>query len=236
VEPGLVSVIIPAYQAEQFVAEAIDSVLAQTYRPIEIIVVDDGSSDGTRAAVERYGSSVRYEYQPHAGISVAKNRGIELAVGDFLAFLDADDLWAEDKLAWQTAALQADSELDMIFGYVQQFPSPELAGEIEKKIRYIAEPVPAYLGGTMLIRRDTFLRTASFDTQWQVGEFVDWYLKAIDSGLHSAIQPRVVLRRRLHDANHGIKKSDARADYVRIVKAALDRRKAKALAADPGKG
>jgi hypothetical protein len=67
-------------------------------------------------------------------------------------------------------------------------------------------------------------------------EHLSQYLKAIDSGLHSVIQPRVVLRRRLHDANHGIKKSDARADYVRIVKAALDRRKAKALAADPGKG
>ena len=226
-EPGLVSVIIPAHQAEPYIAQAIDSVLAQTYRPMEIIVVDDGSSDGTHAVVEGYGSSVRYEWQHHAGISVARNRGIELAVGEFLAFLDADDLWAEDKLAWQTAALQADSELDMIFGYVQQFPSPELASEIEKKIRYIAEPMPAYLGGTMLIRRDTFLNTASFDTRWQVGEFVDWYLKAIDAGLRSGMQPRVVLQRRLHDANHGIRKRDERADYARIVKAALDRRKAK---------
>ena len=75
------------------------------------------------------GSFVRYEWQPYAGISVARNRGIELAVGDFLAFPDADDLWVDDKLAWQTAALQADSELDMIFGYVQQFSSPELASE-----------------------------------------------------------------------------------------------------------
>ena len=93
-------------------------------RELGMLILAGGIVDYTTG-----GSFVRYEWQPYAGISVARNRGIELAVGDFLAFPDADDLWVDDKLAWQTAALQADSELDMIFGYVQQFSSPELASE-----------------------------------------------------------------------------------------------------------
>lgn len=230
VQSGLVSVVIPAYQAGKYIAEAIESVRAQTYRPIETIVVDDGSSDDTRAVVERYGSSVQYLWQPNAGISAARNRGVELVSGEFLAFLDADDLWLEDKLAWQTEVLRTRAELDMVFGYVLQFPSPELAEEDRSKLHYIAEPSPAYLGGAMLIRREAFLRTASFDEQWQVAEFVDWYLRAMDSGLRSEMQPRTALKRRLHDANQGIKKRDARVDYVRVVRAALDRRKAKAAA------
>jgi glycosyltransferase involved in cell wall biosynthesis len=230
----LVSVIIPAWQAERYVAQAIDSALGQTYRPIEIIVVDDGSTDGTRSIVERYGTAVRYLYQANTGIGGARNSGVKASTGEFLGFLDADDLWIEDKLAWQTEALRTNPELDMIFGHVQQFPSPELADEVRSRLRFMAEPAPAYLAGTMLIRREAFLRVSSFDSQLQVAEFVDWYLKAIDSGLRSAMEAKLVLRRRLHDSNQGIRKKDARLDYVRAVRAALDRRRTKAGNADAG--
>lgn len=222
---ALISAIIPAFNAERYLAEAIDSVISQTYRPVDIVLVDDGSTDGTRAVAERYEASVRYVFQTNAGIGAARNRGIDMARGELLAFLDADDLWASDKLEWQAEALRADPGLDMIFGYTQQFPTPEMADEIDDRIRYVAEPTAAYLGPAMLIRRDSFLRVGLFDPQWRVGDFVDWYLKAIDLGLRSAMEARIVLHRRLHDGNHGTRHRHATDDYARIVRAALDRRR-----------
>jgi glycosyltransferase involved in cell wall biosynthesis len=221
---GLVSVVIPAYNAERYLAEAIDSVLMQGDAALELIVVDDGSTDGTHKVVEAY-PQVRYVFEPNAGIGPARNTGIAQARGELLAFVDADDIWVPGKLEWQRAALLNDSSLDMVFGYVQQFPTPELAGEIERTIRYVKEPSPAYFAGTMLIRRAAFERVGPFAGHLRVGEFVDWYLRAIDLGLTSEMFPRLALRRRLHDTNQGIRMRDAQLDYVRIVKASLDRRR-----------
>ena len=121
---NLVSVIIPVYNGERYLGEAIESVLAQTYKEVELIVVDDGSTDKS-AAVARCFTDVRYCFQPNSGIGAARNQGADLARGGLLAFLDADDRWVRDKLLWQTKALAADNELAMVFGHVQQFPSPE---------------------------------------------------------------------------------------------------------------
>jgi len=100
-----ISVIIPTYNAERYLPDAIDSVLAQTCPAGEIIVVDDGSSDGTPRVAERYGSRVRWLPQENQGSGAARNRGIEASRGELLAFLDADDLWVRDKLTWQVEAL-----------------------------------------------------------------------------------------------------------------------------------
>src|SRR5436853_749734 len=101
--PSLVSVIIPVYNCEQYLAEAIQSVLAQTHPTIELIVVDDGSTDNS-AAVAKSFAVVRYVFQRQGGPGAARNRGISLARGSFLAFLDADDVWVAGKLTRQLAA------------------------------------------------------------------------------------------------------------------------------------
>ncbi len=95
----LVSVIIPTYNRQNFLKEALDSVLAQTYRPLEIIVVDDGSTDGTPWIIPRY--PVKYVRGPRQGVAAARNRGILLSRGDFIAFLDSDDLWKPQKIRQQ---------------------------------------------------------------------------------------------------------------------------------------
>lgn len=100
-----VSVIIPTYNAAHFLPQAVDSVRAQTFRDVEILVVDDGSTDNTETAILGLGSSVRYFRQPNAGVAVARNRGIAEARGRFVAFLDADDTWYPHKLERQLAAL-----------------------------------------------------------------------------------------------------------------------------------
>ena len=103
-DPGLVSVIIPVYNGESYLSEAVESVYAQTIRPLEVIVIDDGSTDGS-AAVARSFEDVRFYRQPNRGAADARNRGTELAHGSFLAFLDADDVWTPQKLRIQMAAL-----------------------------------------------------------------------------------------------------------------------------------
>jgi len=106
----LVSVVIPAYNAGRWIGQAVNSVLAQDWRPTEIIVVDDGSTDDTSSVVSSYGSAVRCVGQPNGGVSLARNRGMAESQGAFIAFLDADDAWLPTKLARQMAALQQQPE------------------------------------------------------------------------------------------------------------------------------
>jgi glycosyltransferase involved in cell wall biosynthesis len=223
---SLVSTVIPVYNGERYLDEAIESVLAQTHRPLEIIVVDDGSTDGSADVAKSFADSqVRYCYQPNSGQGAARNQGVNLASGSFFAFLDADDVWLTDKLALQMAAFENNPELDMVFGYISQFYSPELGAHLKEKMGREEEIMPGYFAGTMLIKRESFFRVGPFATNWRVGEFVDWYSKAVEKGLESFILPEMVTRRRIHSANMGIRERRSQTDYVRILKAALDRRR-----------
>lgn len=221
----LVSVIIPVYNCEKYLAEAIESVLAQTYCPIEVIVVDDGSTDRTAEVAKQFSKKIRYYYQKNGGIGLARNTGVDVANGQFLAFLDSDDLWLKDKLMSQMAIFDVDPKLDILFGHVEQIYSPELGENEKRNIRPTAEVMPGYVAGCMLIRREAFLRVGLFETNWRVGEFIDWYLKAVERGLKSFMLPEVILRRRLHITNTVIRERKSQTDYVRILKASLDRRR-----------
>src|SRR2546426_10667200 len=95
---SLISCIVPVFNGERYLHETLNSILAQTYRPLEIIVADDGSTDGTRTIVASYGQQVRYLWQLNAGPAAARNLGLTAAKGEFIAFLDADDLWHPEKL------------------------------------------------------------------------------------------------------------------------------------------
>jgi GT2 family glycosyltransferase len=110
-----VSVVIPTYNRRDVVRRAIESALAQTYPPIEIIVIDDGSTDDTQAVLADYGARIRLIRQPNAGVCAARNRGIDAAGGDFVAFLDSDDAWEPWKIASQMAAFAAEPSLVVVF-------------------------------------------------------------------------------------------------------------------------
>ncbi|MCX5849630.1 MAG: glycosyltransferase family A protein [Deltaproteobacteria bacterium] len=223
-ENALISVIIPVYNGERYIAKAIKSVLAQEYKNIEIIAVNDGSTDGTEEVLRSY-ANVQYLYQPRKGASAARNSGIKCSSGDFIAFLDADDLWTKDKLKIQNSLFMDDHDLDMVFGHVEQFYSPELEDSLKGRIHLVAGSMPGYIPGAMLIKRISFLKVGFFDEGFRIGEFIDWYMRAVDHGLKSFIAREVVLKRRIHDANAGIKERDYRKDYLRVLKASLDRRR-----------
>lgn len=109
-----VSVVIPTYNYGHFVCDAVESALAQTYAPIEVIVIDDGSTDDTRRRLEPYFDRIRYVYQPNAGLSAARNAGIALAKGELIAFLDSDDAFHPRKLEFQVAYLQAHADVGLV--------------------------------------------------------------------------------------------------------------------------
>jgi glycosyltransferase involved in cell wall biosynthesis len=216
-----VSVVIPVWNGERFLAEAVESVLKQTYAPHEVIIVDDGSTDGSAKVAKRFGALVRYFFQGKKGAATARNYGVELSGGNFIAFLDADDFWAKDKLALQMKSFVDHPESDIVLGQVRQFYSCASGVVLKEE----PEIIPGYVPGTMLIKRASFFRAGKFSTQWQVGEFIDWYLRAEEIGLKSFFVPSVVLMRRIHDDNMGIRERASRSDYVKIVKASLDRRR-----------
>ncbi len=217
----LISVIIPAYNVARFIEEAIRSVLAQSYRPLQIIVIDDGSTDGTSQAAAGFGELVEVHRVAHRGASSSRNEGIARARGSRIAFLDADDLWTIDKLTLQAAALDSDPELEAVFGHAIQFHD-----NTRDENGAHSPLMAAYAPGAMLIRAEALARIGPFDPELPRGDVVEWYVRARERGLRHRLLPEVVLHRRIHGANLGTyNRDEQRAEYLRIVKGALDRRR-----------
>ena len=222
----LISVIIPVYNGERYLAEAIESVLNQSYSSHEVIIVDDGSEDGSGEVARKFGSAVRYSWQQHAGIGAARNHAVRLAQGTFLAMQDADDVWVEDKSKLQMAAFAADPTLHMVTGQVRNFYSPELDQSIAKRVYCPPNLMPGYLVGA-LIRRDFFEHVGPFETNWYIGDAVSWYLRAAEMGLRLLTLPDLVLSRRVHEGNSTIRyRQHLPGEYARILKASIERRRA----------
>lgn len=222
---GLVSVVVPVFDGARFLAEAVESVRAQTYAPVEILVVDDGSTDGTAEVAGRL-PGIRYAWQEHAGIGAARNRGVVMARGEVLAFLDADDVWLPDKLARQMAILREAPDVDIVFGHVEEFVDHAPGVEGDGRHGPAARPARGVIPSAMAVRRESFDRVGPFETHWRVGEFASWLLRAGEAGLAIRVPPDVVARRRIHGDNHGIRQREALQDYARIIKQSLDRRRA----------
>lgn len=186
--PPRVSVVIPSYNYGAFVAETVESALAQTVRPHEVIVVDDGSTDDTRARLAPYADRVRYVHQANRGLSAARNHGIAEATGDWIALLDADDLWHPEKTALQLRALERYPEARLIGAAAGPRDLPERL-PAESAIRPL--DVLAFLlrapfaPSSALIRRDCFDVVGGFDEQLRAVEDRDMWLRiAVD---HPAI-------------------------------------------------
>lgn len=222
----LLSVFVPAFNAGPYIAEALESVLSQAGSDAQVVVVDDGSADDTAAVASRFSPRVRVIRAPHRGIAATVNAAIAELSGVFVGAIDADDRWLPGKVEVQLAALEADPSIDAVFGQVRQFVSPEVPAEAAARYAVTGEPIPGLNRGTMVIRREALERAGKMETDLSVGEFVSWYMRAVDAGLRMKMLPQVVYERRIHGGNTMIRERDAQTDYLRIVKATLDRRRA----------
>ncbi len=138
----LVSVVVPVYNGEKYIEDCLRSILEQDYPALEVIVVDDGSSDGTEARVRGLGDPrVQFHRQANSGSAVARNRGVELAQGEFIAFNDSDDLWAPHRLKQQVSYLQAQGEVQAVCGRFMAVPDAFSRADAAAQA-YQAEPVP----------------------------------------------------------------------------------------------
>jgi len=223
-----VSCIIPVYNGAEHLAEAVTSILTQSYPALEIVIVDDGSTDGTPLVAGSFGERVRYVRQGNAGPAVARNTGLAEARGELVAFLDADDRWHETKLARQAAVLEAQPELDYVVALVQNFWTDAAAGAREQfRDHPRSKPIPGFVTGALLARRAVFGRVGGFAPERSHTDAIEWFLRARAAGARELVVPEVLLYRRMHDRNRSLGMSKGSIDeFLRLLKTSLDQRRA----------
>jgi glycosyltransferase involved in cell wall biosynthesis len=203
-----ISAVVAAYQAERFIGEALESIVTQTRPPEEIVVVDDGSTDGTARELERFGDRVRVIRQPNRGYQAAMNRAIGEARCDFVALCGADDIWEPRKLAWQQEAIEAHPDVDVFFGHAVTF------GRLE--VDMVRPPDTGVLDSTRLLdallchnviatpfvvmRRALFERLGPFVVDFE-GDDYDYWFRCLRAGARFYYDPRLLGRYRRHESN-----------------------------------
>jgi glycosyltransferase involved in cell wall biosynthesis len=204
-----ISALIAAYQSERWIAEALDSILAQTCPADEVIVVDDGSTDGTSAVLDRYAGHIRVIRQPNGGCPAAFNTAIRAATADYVALCGSDDVWEPRKLEWQSEAIRADPELDVLFGHAavtgntdgELYKRPPGEGLLDRaaftdalyRENFVCAP-------SVVIRRSLFERLGPFVENFCADDYEYWF-RVLRAGGHFYYDPRPLLSYRRHDGN-----------------------------------
>ncbi len=209
-----VAVLIPAFNAARYIAETIGSVYRQTVLPREIIVVDDGSTDDTASVVEQGFPDVTIIRLPHGGVSIARNAGVEHTTCEWIAIIDADDLWLPHKMECQLAAIRDNPGVDILFAHFDQF-TPDGATMPGQGIHI----------SSFMAKVESMRRVGPFRPGLPVSEYLDWMMRARDLGLREFMVPETLVMRRIHGENVGIRDRALRVNYVRTLKEALDRRR-----------
>ena len=222
-----VSVVMPLYNARPYVGAALDSILGQSRPPEEIIVVDDGSSDGSQDVVAGYGPAVRLLSQDHRGPGTALNLGGRATTGDLIAFLDADDLWVPEKLALQIPVLDAEPALDGVFGHIVQFLSEDAAAVADRFVVPM-QPMAGINRTTFLLRRAALDRFGWFDEALGTSDFVPWWARAAALGFRHRVLDAVLAKRRIHLSNTGtLRRHDQQQESLLGLQQALALRRRK---------
>lgn len=217
-----VSVCIPAWQAQAWIGEAIESALAQSQPPAEIIVADDGSTDATAATAAGYGPPVHVERLPHRGLGAARNACARLAHGELIAFLDADDRLTPRGLEARLLLVRADPELELVFGAERLFRETRSGKPVP-----LEEARAAQAPASMLVRRASLKRVGRFREDMRFAADLDWLLRARELGLREATVGEQVLWRRVHEANLSrTDEPEMAREFARALKESLDRRRA----------
>jgi glycosyltransferase involved in cell wall biosynthesis len=220
---ALISVVIPAFNAEAFLAEGIESVLAQDHACIEVIVVDDGSTDRTAAVASSY--PVTCLRQANGGLAAARNAGVAAARGSFVSFLDADDLWRPSKLSTEIAHLQSHPELDYVLVRMQRSLLPGAPWPPGTPASWFTEPQPGTLASAGLLRRAVLDRIGPFNTRFRLGPDTDWQARAADAGTRWELLPDVLVQYRIHGNNISYDNQAMKHEMFELLRASIARKR-----------
>jgi glycosyltransferase involved in cell wall biosynthesis len=225
-EPGFLSVIVPVYNAAAYLGDALISVLEEHHECFEIIIVDDGSTDDSAEVAKAFGPIVRYYWQPNRGPAAARNRGLEVAGGAVIAFVDADDRWCPGRLGVMLSALAADASTEVVIGQTQRQELRAANGARTFEDIGPAEVIPSI--GSAIYRRSVFERVGRFDEALRYAEDDDWFQRANELGVQIRVLHRVTQYYRIHDRNmtHDVKaRQRGRAKFlIRLLKRRVNRR------------
>ena len=227
--PPMVSVIVPVYNGERFLKEALESCLTQEYEPFEVIVLDDGSTDNT-ANIAKIVADVKYIYQERRGAVAARNAGIATARGHLITFLDADDLWPANRLSLQAGFHEANPEVGYSVGKHRAFLEPGVKRPFWLRKKFLSNDEVGYFNGTLMVRKEVFDTVGCFDSRYRGAEGGEWFVRAMEAGVRKSVLPHILLYRRIHGENlsHDDSKS-LNSNILRILRVSLDRRRR-----DPG--
>jgi glycosyltransferase involved in cell wall biosynthesis len=221
----LISVIVPVYNGEKFLRDSLASIFAQTYRPIEVIVIDDGSVDGSGKIAQLY-SEVRYEYEQRQGSAVARNRGLAICRGELIAFLDADDLWLSNKLSLQAAYLAMHTEVGGVRGMMKNFLEAGMECPSWIDPSTLLQPSDVVSLGTILVRRSLLEAVGEFNPVYFQGQDLEWFIRVKESGIPIQGTDETVLLRRVHQSNISHNQSRRAQGRLRMLRESIDRKRA----------
>jgi hypothetical protein len=222
-ERPLVSVIIPVYNGENFIREAVENVLSQKYPALEIIIINDGSTDGTEARIKQLPVDIRYFTQNNNGPAAARNKGIRDASGEFITFLDADDLWPENNLNIMVDEMLRDPDMEVIRGYAQLMEINKASGYYD----YVGNPkesFPHYIGAA-IYHKSAFEKVGLFDPALRFGEDTDWFLRASEMKLNIKRLEETSLYVRRHERNMTEGKTLLELNALKVFRKSLERRR-----------
>jgi glycosyltransferase involved in cell wall biosynthesis len=226
IQPIRVSVIIPVYNGQDYILESIQSVFDQEYDNLEIIVIDDGSTDCTPKLITslKKRNPIKYFYQQNKGPASARNLGLEKASGEWIAFLDCDDLWPKSKIARWLEAVKNNKDVDIHWGMTQVFFESE---ELKSKFTgsdFAEKPIFNTYLGAVFTRKSVFEKIGSFDTSLRYCEDLDWYQRTKENKIKTLFPNSVDLYYRVHYANSTHDSFSLNKNLVRMLKNKLSRR------------
>jgi glycosyltransferase involved in cell wall biosynthesis len=219
----LVSVVVPVYNNADFISETINTIHEQDYQPIEILMVDDGSTDDSAILIQQF-PDIRYIHQNNKGPGAAKNTGILASQGEYIAFLDADDLWKPNKISQQVAYFDQCPQLGYIITQMTLFMMPGIQKPSWLKPEFLQQALPAYLPSSLMVKRKTLMQVGLFDESLKTSDEVDWFFHAKDLAIPMAILPDVLVERRIHEHNLSNKINELHATLLESVKRSLLRK------------
>jgi glycosyltransferase involved in cell wall biosynthesis len=218
----LVTVVVAVHNGERFLRSALESLYAQDYGPFEVVFVDDGSTDAS-AAIARSFRGIRYVHQENQGLAAARNTGLSLAHGDFLAYLDDDDLIPPHKLRRQAEYLVANPDVVCVLGRQEIMLEPGVEPPEWLKRDTIFGDLDGIPFVSAMIRTELLRQVGGFDETYRFAEDRDLFVRLREHGINIEVIPEVLLFRRMHGQNMNFRLRPAKHPLLRSLKAKLDR-------------